>query len=72
VTSLDGAAIRDILKVLRRRYRNVHVVIRPTKVRARRRRRNRARVAADRQSPARGRRHRRTRRRVDGGLLGVQ
>src|SRR5258705_9694703 len=32
VTSLDGAAIRDILKVLRRRYRNVHVVIRPTKV----------------------------------------
>jgi len=32
VTSLDGAAVRDILKVLRRRYRNVHVVIRPTKV----------------------------------------
>jgi exodeoxyribonuclease VII large subunit len=32
VTSLDGAAIRDILKVLRRRYRNIHVVIRPTKV----------------------------------------
>jgi exodeoxyribonuclease VII large subunit len=32
VTSLEGAAIRDILKVLRRRYRNVHVVIRPTKV----------------------------------------
>jgi exodeoxyribonuclease VII large subunit len=32
VTSLDGAAIRDILKVLRRRYKNVHVVIRPTKV----------------------------------------
>jgi exodeoxyribonuclease VII large subunit len=32
VTSLDGAAIKDILKVLRRRYRNVHVVIRPTRV----------------------------------------
>jgi len=32
VTSLDGAAIRDILKVLRRRYRNVHVVIRPARV----------------------------------------
>jgi exodeoxyribonuclease VII large subunit len=32
VTSLDGAAIRDILKVLQRRYRNVHVVIRPTRV----------------------------------------
>ena len=32
VTSLDGAAVRDILKVLRRRYRNVHVVIRPARV----------------------------------------
>src|SRR3954447_3660085 len=32
VTSLDGAAIKDILKVLRRRYKNVHVVIRPTRV----------------------------------------
>jgi exodeoxyribonuclease VII large subunit len=32
VTSLDGAAIRDIVKVLRRRYANVHLVIRPTRV----------------------------------------
>ena len=32
VTSLDGAAIRDILNVLRRRYRNAHIVIRPTRV----------------------------------------
>src|SRR5215470_8677892 len=32
VTSLDGAAIRDIIKVLRRRYANAHVVIRPTRV----------------------------------------
>ncbi len=32
VTSLDGAAVRDILKVLRRRYRNVHVIIRPARV----------------------------------------
>jgi exodeoxyribonuclease VII large subunit len=32
VTSLDGAAIRDILKVLGRRYPNLHVVIRPTRV----------------------------------------
>src|SRR5215470_3897197 len=32
VTSLDGAAIRDIIKVLRRRYTNAHVVIRPTRV----------------------------------------
>jgi exodeoxyribonuclease VII large subunit len=32
VTSLDGAAIRDIVKVLGRRYPNVHLVIRPTRV----------------------------------------
>jgi len=32
VTSLDGAAIRDILKVLGRRYADAHVIIRPTRV----------------------------------------
>lgn len=32
VTSLDGAAIRDIIKVLGRRYRNLHLVIRPARV----------------------------------------
>jgi exodeoxyribonuclease VII large subunit len=32
VTSLDGAAVRDIIKVLERRYPNAHVVIRPTRV----------------------------------------
>jgi exodeoxyribonuclease VII large subunit len=32
VTSLDGAAIHDIVKVLRRRYVNAHVIIRPTRV----------------------------------------
>ncbi|MGE3519350.1 MAG: exodeoxyribonuclease VII large subunit [Vicinamibacterales bacterium] len=32
VTSLDGAAIRDILKVLGRRHWNAHVVIRPARV----------------------------------------
>jgi exodeoxyribonuclease VII large subunit len=32
VTSLDGAAIRDIINVLRRRYANAHVIIRPTRV----------------------------------------
>jgi exodeoxyribonuclease VII large subunit len=32
VTSLDGAAVRDIIKVLGRRYANAHVVIRPTRV----------------------------------------
>jgi exodeoxyribonuclease VII large subunit len=32
VTSTDGAAIRDIVKVLARRYPNAHLVIRPTRV----------------------------------------
>ena len=32
VTSLEGAAVRDILKVLGRRHANVHVVIRPARV----------------------------------------
>ena len=32
VTSLDGAAIRDIIKVLHRRYANAHLIIRPARV----------------------------------------
>ena len=32
VTSLDGAALRDIVQVLRRRYPNAHLVIRPARV----------------------------------------
>jgi exodeoxyribonuclease VII large subunit len=32
VTSLDGAAIKDIIKVLRRRHANVPIVIRPARV----------------------------------------
>lgn len=32
VTSLDGAAIRDIIQVLARRYPNAHLVIRPSRV----------------------------------------
>ena len=32
VTSLEGAAVRDIIKVLGRRYANAHLVIRPTRV----------------------------------------
>jgi exodeoxyribonuclease VII large subunit len=32
VTSIDGAALRDIIKVLRRRHPNAHLVIRPARV----------------------------------------
>ena len=32
VTSLDGAAVRDIIKVLQRRHPNAHIVVRPTRV----------------------------------------
>jgi exodeoxyribonuclease VII large subunit len=32
VTSLDGAAIRDIITVLRGRYANAHIIIRPARV----------------------------------------
>jgi exodeoxyribonuclease VII large subunit len=32
VTSLEGAVLRDIIQVLRRRYGNAHIVIRPTRV----------------------------------------
>jgi exodeoxyribonuclease VII large subunit len=32
VTSRDGAALRDIIRVLRRRYPNAHLVIAPTRV----------------------------------------
>jgi len=32
VTSLDGAALRDMVRVLRRRYSNAHLIIAPTRV----------------------------------------
>jgi exodeoxyribonuclease VII large subunit len=32
VTSLEGAAVRDIIKVLQRRHPNAHIVIRPARV----------------------------------------
>ena len=74
VTSLDGAAIRDIIKVLRRRYANAHLVICPG-ARAGRGRGagDRARAAADRaRARRRRRRDRRPRRRVDRRSVGVQ
>ena len=37
VTSLDGAAVKDILNVLGRRHPNVHVIISPTRFRVRER-----------------------------------
>jgi exodeoxyribonuclease VII large subunit len=73
VTSLDGAAVRDIIKVLRRRYANAHIVIRPTRVQGEGAALEIARaMAANWQGQGRGRRHRRTRRRIDRGPLGVQ
>ncbi len=32
VTSLDGAALGDIIKILRRRHRSAHLIVRPTRV----------------------------------------
>src|SRR2546427_10370485 len=32
VTALDGAALRDIITILRRRYANAHLIIRPARV----------------------------------------
>jgi exodeoxyribonuclease VII large subunit len=74
VTSLDGAAIRDIIKVLRRRYANAHLVICPAGPRAGRGRRagDRPGAATDRPGPGRGRGHRRPRRRLDRGSVGLQ
>ena len=74
VTSLDGAALRDIVRVLRRRYPNAHLVI-AAGPRAGRRRGARRSPARSRQVDPRRRRrrrHRRPRRRLDRGPVGVQ
>ena len=73
VTSLDGAAIRDIIKVLRRRYANAHLVIRPARVQGEGAALEIARgLRAIGRVPRRRRRHRRPRRRLDRRSLGVQ
>ena len=73
MTSLDGAALRDIIQVLRRRYPNAHLVIRPTRVQGEGAAREIARaLAAIGTRPRRRRRHRRPRRRLARGSVGVQ
>ena len=73
VTSLDGAAIRDIIKVLRRRYANAHLVICPARVQGEDAAPEIARaLRPDRARRRRRRRHRRPRRRIDRGSVGVQ
>ena len=73
VTSLDGAALKDIIKVLSRRHPNAHLVLRPVRVQGDGAGEDIARaLKAIAQRPGRGRRDRRTRRRFDRGSLGVQ
>ncbi len=73
VTSLEGAAIRDIIKVLSRRYANAHLVIRPARVQGDGAALDIARgLRAHRTAAGRRRHHRWTRRRIDRRSLGVQ
>ena len=73
VTSLDGAAIRDIIKVLRRRYANAHLVIRPARVQGEGAALEIAHALnGDWPRQRRRRRDCRARRRVDRGSVGVQ
>ena len=71
VTSLDGAALRDIIKVLTRRHPNTHLVIRPARVQgegAAAEIADAVRAIAPR--ARRRRRHRRARRRIGRGSRG--
>ena len=73
VTSIDGAALRDMVRVLRRRYPNAHLVISPTRVQGEGAgRRSRARDSQGRPHRGRRRDHRRARRRIARGPVGVQ
>ena len=72
VTSLEGAAIRDIIKVLRRRTRTRTWSSAPRACRAKRGAGRGARAAPDRARARRGRRDRGARRRIDRRPLGVQ
>ena len=74
VTSLDGAAVRDIIRVLRRRYaERAHRDSPDARAGRRRGARNRARARArSARVPRRRRRDRRPRRRIDRRPVGVQ
>ncbi len=73
VTSLDGAAIRDIIKVLARRHVSAQIVIRPARVQGEDAAPDIARaIRMHRTRAGRRRHHRRTRRRVDRRSVGVQ
>ncbi len=73
VTSLDGAAIRDIIKVLGRRYPNAHLVIRPARVQGEGAAADVARGVRDIVQGAGHRRcHRRAGRRIGRRSLGIQ
>ena len=73
VTSIDGAALRDIIRVLRRRYPNAHLVISPTRVQGEGAGREIARaIRKVARIEARRRGHRRPRRRIARRPLGVQ
>ena len=73
VTSLDGAALRDILRVLTTRHPTARVVVRPARVQGEGAADDLVRaLARDRARAGRRRRHHRPRRRIGRGSLGVQ
>ena len=73
VTSIDGAALRDIIRVLRRRYPNAHLVIAPARVQGEGAAREVAHALRQIVPHRRRRRHhRRARRRLARRPVGVQ
>ena len=73
VTSLHGAAVRDMLSIIGERFPDRRVVIRPVRVQGRRRRRGNRRGDPRARRNRRGGRHdRRPGRRLAGGSMGLQ